>query len=152
MLCDKDANLSKQKISNPCTKFWELFPLNCTKKAFFPLGQNLESESAAALFCTAGKLCLQHEDVAKKCVAALARELEVSTDPIIRNNVVIIMADLCVRLCTCPSVKRFLAVRIKAERPVSLMSSSSWTLDAPRPPNKCMMPPHTPPLFETFFE
>ena len=44
-----------------------------------------------------GKLCLQHEDVAKKCVAALARELEVSTDPVIRNNVVIIMADLCVR-------------------------------------------------------
>lgn len=44
-----------------------------------------------------GKLCLQHEDVAKRSVAALARELEVSSDPVIRNNVVIILADLCVR-------------------------------------------------------
>lgn len=47
-----------------------------------------------------GKLCLQHEDLAKKCVAALARELEVSEDVAIRNNVVIVMCDLCVRYTT----------------------------------------------------
>ena len=45
----------------------------------------------------AGKLCLQHEDLAKKLVAAFARELEVSEDPAIRNNVMIVMCDLCVR-------------------------------------------------------
>ena len=45
-----------------------------------------------------GKLCLQSESLAKKCVAALARELEVCDDPVIRNNVVIIMCDLCIRL------------------------------------------------------
>ena len=47
-------------------------------------------------FCS-GKLCLQNEDLAKKVVAALARELEVATDQAIRNNVVIILCDLCVR-------------------------------------------------------
>lgn len=47
-----------------------------------------------------GKLCLQHEDLAKKCIAALARELEVSQDVAVRNNVVIVMCDLCVRYTT----------------------------------------------------
>lgn len=47
-----------------------------------------------------GKLCLQHEDLAKKCIAALARELEVSHDVAVRNNVVIVMCDLCVRYTT----------------------------------------------------
>uniref|UniRef100_A0A8C8AE30 Condensin-2 complex subunit D3 n=1 Tax=Otus sunia TaxID=257818 RepID=A0A8C8AE30_9STRI len=51
----------------------------------------------AHAFITLGKLCLQHEDLAKKCVAALARELEVSHDAAVRNNVVIVMCDLCIR-------------------------------------------------------
>jgi len=44
-----------------------------------------------------GKLCLQNEDLAKQCIAALARELETSDDPAIRNNVTVVMCDLCVR-------------------------------------------------------
>ena len=44
-----------------------------------------------------GKLCLQNESVAKKCVAAMVRELDTSADPIIRNDVMIILCDLCVR-------------------------------------------------------
>ncbi|XP_035753364.1 condensin-2 complex subunit D3 isoform X1 [Egretta garzetta] len=51
----------------------------------------------AHAFITLGKLCLQHEDLAKKCIAALARELEVSRDVAVRNNVVIVMCDLCIR-------------------------------------------------------
>ncbi|XP_075029102.1 condensin-2 complex subunit D3 isoform X2 [Calonectris borealis] len=51
----------------------------------------------AHAFITLGKLCLQHEDLAKKCIAALARELEVSHDVAVRNNVVIVMCDLCIR-------------------------------------------------------
>ncbi|NWR57021.1 CNDD3 protein, partial [Bucorvus abyssinicus] len=51
----------------------------------------------AHAFVTLGKLCLQHEDLAKKCIAALARELEVSHDVAVRNNVVIVMCDLCIR-------------------------------------------------------
>ncbi|NXC43757.1 CNDD3 protein, partial [Penelope pileata] len=51
----------------------------------------------AHAFITLGKLCLQHEDLAKKCIAALARELQVSQDVAVRNNVVIVMCDLCIR-------------------------------------------------------
>ncbi|NXG74102.1 CNDD3 protein, partial [Baryphthengus martii] len=51
----------------------------------------------AHAFVTLGKLCLQHEDLAKKCIAALARELEVSHDMAVRNNVIIVMCDLCIR-------------------------------------------------------
>ncbi|XP_009068690.1 PREDICTED: condensin-2 complex subunit D3, partial [Acanthisitta chloris] len=54
----------------------------------------------AHAFITLGKLCLQHEDLAKKCIAALARELEVSQDVAVRNNVVIVMCDLCIRYTT----------------------------------------------------
>ncbi|KAH0623283.1 hypothetical protein JD844_031429 [Phrynosoma platyrhinos] len=54
----------------------------------------------AHAFITLGKLCLQHEDLAKKSIAALARELEVCQDVAIRNNVVIVMCDLCIRYTT----------------------------------------------------
>ncbi|KAL8173694.1 UNVERIFIED_CONTAM: hypothetical protein K2H54_016645 [Gekko kuhli] len=54
----------------------------------------------AHAFITLGKLCLQHEDLAKQCIAALARELEVSKDMAIRNNVVIVICDLCIRYTT----------------------------------------------------
>ncbi|XP_044137939.1 condensin-2 complex subunit D3 [Bufo gargarizans] len=54
----------------------------------------------AHAFITLGKLCLQHEDLAKKCIPALARELEVSNDLAIRNNVIIVICDLCIRYTT----------------------------------------------------
>lgn len=54
----------------------------------------------AHAFITLGKLCLQHEDLAKKCIPALARELEVSNEVAIRNNVIIVICDLCVRYTT----------------------------------------------------
>ncbi|XP_032216377.1 condensin-2 complex subunit D3 isoform X2 [Mustela erminea] len=46
---------------------------------------------------TLGKLCLQHEDLAKKSIPALVRELEVCDDVAVRNNVIIVMCDLCIR-------------------------------------------------------
>ncbi|XP_053126164.1 condensin-2 complex subunit D3 isoform X2 [Hemicordylus capensis] len=63
-------------------------------------GSMMPSVVRAHAFITLGKLCLQHEDLAKKCIAALARELEVSKDVAIRNNVVIVMCDLCIRYTT----------------------------------------------------
>uniref|UniRef100_A0A672UX01 Condensin-2 complex subunit D3 n=1 Tax=Strigops habroptila TaxID=2489341 RepID=A0A672UX01_STRHB len=60
-------------------------------------GSAMPSVVRAHAFITLGKLCLQHEDLAKKCIAALARELEVTQDVAVRNNVIIIMCDLCVR-------------------------------------------------------
>lgn len=49
---------------------------------------------------TAGKLCLQNEELAKGCISALARELEVSTEVPVRGNVVVVMCDLCMRYTT----------------------------------------------------
>ncbi|MGH0159308.1 UNVERIFIED_CONTAM: hypothetical protein FKN15_040679 [Acipenser sinensis] len=43
---------------------------------------------------------LVNEDLAKKCIPALARELELCEDVSIRNNVIIVMCDLCVRYTT----------------------------------------------------
>ncbi|XP_067827123.1 condensin-2 complex subunit D3 [Heptranchias perlo] len=60
----------------------------------------LPSVIRAHAFFTLGKLCLQHEDLAKKCIAALARELEVCENVAVRNNVIIVMCDLCMRYTT----------------------------------------------------
>ncbi|XP_012499729.1 PREDICTED: condensin-2 complex subunit D3 [Propithecus coquereli] len=43
------------------------------------------------------KLCLQHEDLAKKSIPTLVRELEVCEDVAVRNNVIVVMCDLCIR-------------------------------------------------------
>lgn len=45
----------------------------------------------------AAKLCLQHEELVQKYLPVFARELEVGTEVAVRNNVVVIMCDLCVR-------------------------------------------------------
>ncbi|XP_043937100.1 condensin-2 complex subunit D3 [Protopterus annectens] len=63
-------------------------------------GSAMPSVVRAHAFITLGKLCLQHDALAKKCIAALARELEVCEDVAIRNNVIIVMCDLCIRYTT----------------------------------------------------
>ena len=57
----------------------------------------LSGKSRAHAFVTLGKLCLQKKELAKQSVVLLARELEESDDPVIRNNVIVVMSDLCVR-------------------------------------------------------
>ncbi|ELW72472.1 60S ribosomal protein L6 [Tupaia chinensis] len=47
-------------------------------------------------FCS-GKLCLQHEDLAKQSIPALVRELEACEEGAVRNNVVVVLGDLCIR-------------------------------------------------------
>ena len=44
-----------------------------------------------------GKLCLQDEDLTKKCIPQMARELKHSQAPAIRNNIVVVLSDLAVR-------------------------------------------------------
>ncbi|GAB1607831.1 condensin-2 complex subunit D3-like [Argonauta hians] len=63
-------------------------------------GSKLSSRVRGHAFITLGKFCLQNEDLAKKCVAALVRELETSSEEAIRNNVVFILCDLCIRYTT----------------------------------------------------
>uniref|UniRef100_A0A8C9T0G2 Condensin-2 complex subunit D3 n=1 Tax=Scleropages formosus TaxID=113540 RepID=A0A8C9T0G2_SCLFO len=73
----------------------------------------------AHAFVTLGKLCLQNEDLAKRCIPALARELEVSTEVPVRSNVVMVMCDLCVRYTT--MVDRYIpniSACLKDEEPI----------------------------------
>ncbi|KAJ8050994.1 Condensin-2 complex subunit D3 [Holothuria leucospilota] len=60
-------------------------------------GNALSNTVRAYTFLTLGKLCLQHGGLAKQCIAAFARELEMSDDAAVRNNVMVIMCDLCIR-------------------------------------------------------
>ena len=48
-------------------------------------------------FSPAGKLCLQNEDLAKKSIIQMVRELHTSKHSAIRSNVVMILCDLAVR-------------------------------------------------------
>ncbi|KAM9804090.1 condensin-2 complex subunit D3 [Neosynchiropus ocellatus] len=66
-----------------------------------PLSQfrvnSLSTKIRAHGVITLGKLCLQHQDLAQKYLPVFARELEVGTEGAVRNNVVVVMCDLCVR-------------------------------------------------------
>jgi len=44
-----------------------------------------------------GKMCLQEETLAKKCIPMFAKELENCTAPAVRNNILVVLSDLCVR-------------------------------------------------------
>ena len=51
----------------------------------------------AVAIATLGKLCLQHEQMAKRVVPALGKILDITDDPAIKNNVVFTLSDMCVR-------------------------------------------------------
>ncbi|KAK6973017.1 Condensin-2 complex subunit D3 [Biomphalaria glabrata] len=63
-------------------------------------GSRMSNNLRVHAFITLGKLCLVDETLAKKTIAALARELEVSECPAIRNNVVVVLGDLTIRYTT----------------------------------------------------
>ena len=64
------------------------------KEKLFSCHYNLTFMS---LLSVPGKLCLQHEELVQKYLPVFARELEVGTEVAVRNNIVVIMCDLCVR-------------------------------------------------------
>lgn len=47
---------------------------------------------------TLGKLCLLDEQLAKKCIPVFIRELKNNKDHTVRNNIVIVVCDLCIGL------------------------------------------------------
>lgn len=63
---------------------------------FYSIISTLEPPPQCCLL-SLGKLCLQHENLVQKYLPVFARELEVGTEVAVRNNVVVIMCDLCVR-------------------------------------------------------
>ncbi|XP_075046453.1 condensin-2 complex subunit D3 [Mixophyes fleayi] len=85
---------------NPCISESTDIPLSQSQPISQFRGSHMPPLVRAHAFITLGKLCLQHEDLAKRCIPALARELEVCDDVAIRNNVVIVICDLCIRYTT----------------------------------------------------
>lgn len=57
----------------------------------------IPASTRALAYVSLGKLCLQDFTLAKTCIAAFARELELSPSSIVRNNVMVVMCDLVVR-------------------------------------------------------
>ncbi|KAM5245946.1 condensin-2 complex subunit D3 [Ctenodactylus gundi] len=78
--------------SSPGTSDGPAAPLPSQVRGFV-----MPSVIRAHAIITLGKLCLQHEDLAKKSIPALVRELEVCEDVAVRNNVIIVLCDLCIR-------------------------------------------------------
>ncbi|KAF8372638.1 hcp-6 [Pristionchus pacificus] len=46
---------------------------------------------------TIGKFCLMDDKTARNCVATFVRQLQFNPDHIIRNNIVVVLCDLCIR-------------------------------------------------------
>ncbi|GMR47774.1 hypothetical protein PMAYCL1PPCAC_17969 [Pristionchus mayeri] len=46
---------------------------------------------------TIGKFCLMDEKIAQKCINVFSRQLKLNPDHIIRNNIVVVLCDLCIR-------------------------------------------------------
>lgn len=63
----------------------------------FPLKGSHSPAVRAHAFLTLGKLCLQDEELSKTAIFTMVSELETCLDPAVRNNVVVVLTDLCVR-------------------------------------------------------
>uniref|UniRef100_A0A915IH57 Uncharacterized protein n=1 Tax=Romanomermis culicivorax TaxID=13658 RepID=A0A915IH57_ROMCU len=73
---------------------------NYIKKSLIYLNERIRAVAVTTL----GKLCLQDEDSAKRCVAALAFELANhnndaygKSNSLLQNNVIIVLSDMCIR-------------------------------------------------------
>jgi len=99
-LITKVRKVMMRSLTVLCTKWREIKQTCCMTLII----SSMLWESAlwfCLLVLCIGKLCLQNEHLAKQCVPALARELEVSSNTSVKGNVVVVMCDLCVRLvCT----------------------------------------------------
>uniref|UniRef100_A0AAY4AAM2 Condensin-2 complex subunit D3 n=1 Tax=Denticeps clupeoides TaxID=299321 RepID=A0AAY4AAM2_9TELE len=90
-------------VQSVLTSSVELLTAEGTKElpATQPLSQfkptSMPTVVRAQAVATLGKLCLQHENLANRCVPAFARELEVGQELAVRSNVVVVLCDLCVR-------------------------------------------------------
>uniref|UniRef100_A0A6B2KXT0 Condensin complex subunit 1 C-terminal domain-containing protein n=1 Tax=Arcella intermedia TaxID=1963864 RepID=A0A6B2KXT0_9EUKA len=57
----------------------------------------IPSSTRAHAFVCLGKICLDNQILAQQCIVLFARELETSPHDVVRNNVTVIMCDLCKR-------------------------------------------------------
>lgn len=71
--------------------------LDLANESAFPGKSSHAPAVRAHAFLTIGKLCLQNEELSKTVITTMVRELDHCKDPAVRNNVVVVMTDLCVR-------------------------------------------------------
>ena len=57
----------------------------------------LSDNIRAHAFITLGKICLRDSSLAKGCITTFIKELEVTNSPAIRNNILLVVGDLCRR-------------------------------------------------------
>lgn len=66
-----------------------------------PMNSNGSSKTSshvrALAFATMGKMCLTNESLFRKCEKIFIRELQQAQDPEVRNNILIVVCDLCVQ-------------------------------------------------------
>lgn len=89
-----------------------------------------------------GKLCLEDEALAKKCIAAFAKELETSDSPVVRNNVMVRL-PLPLSLSHVAGLRRkltcaFGAVTRRSSCAISAFGTHHWWTDTcPTWPRAC---------------
>ncbi|KAL3115986.1 hypothetical protein niasHT_007286 [Heterodera trifolii] len=66
------------------------------KKRIFR-GELMSREVRASGVLAIGKLCLLDEQLAKKCIPVFVRQLRENPDHFVRNNIVVVICDLCIR-------------------------------------------------------
>ena len=71
--------------------------LTLVDESAFPGKSSHAPAVRAHAFLTIGKLCLQNEDLSKIVITTMVQELDNCKEPAVRNNVVVVMTDLCVR-------------------------------------------------------
>jgi hypothetical protein len=83
---------------------------------------------------TLAKMCIQHEDMAKKIVPAFGHLLDTSDNIAIKNNIMFALSDMCVRYASLvdpllPQVRRRVQIK-KSYLKVFAKLSHSTSLDA----------------------
>lgn len=104
----KNITTSKKKTSSPCQSgVTYIAKATSTRTVLERLFRSVQSYVApkpncpiplstrAQAFVTFGKLCLCDSSLARRCITVLIRELETTKEPVLRNNILIILSDLC---------------------------------------------------------
>eukprot|EP00042_Codosiga_hollandica_P044945 m.449832 g.449832 ORF g.449832 m.449832 type:complete len:1359 (-) comp56904_c0_seq3:122-4198(-) len=92
------ASFCPQRVTQTVVEVVQVFVASSLK--FDDSKPRYDSFVRAHAFTALGKMCLQCEDLAKTCLPLMVKELSTCHDDAVKNNIVVIMADLCVRYTT----------------------------------------------------
>jgi condensin-2 complex subunit D3 len=103
IVVDKEK-YDEASLSKYLTTVGELMSITTLPKRMITLVQalvtdklDISAQSKAHAFITLGKMCLCDSPIAKQSIPLFVTELEKAKDEIVKNNILIIMCDLCVK-------------------------------------------------------